>query len=166
VSSMPSPAVLVSRSSSVKTGFYSKFRTEENYANSAETDEILFHALARKGALSQRQGCDGRAPPKTVLDPQLPSATEQTITKAAGKLVFCRPRRWANWKALHVASAFMKTEQQPSNLTVEQCEELAASLLEDAAALPTCQKQKEILKLAGDYHNLAKIKRLVLRKVN
>jgi hypothetical protein len=43
----------------------------------------------------------------------------------------------------------MSTEQEPStNLTVEECEELAALLLEDAAALPPGQEQKEVLKLA------------------
>jgi hypothetical protein len=52
------------------------------------------------------------------------------------------------------------------NMTADECEELAALLLEDAAALPPGRKQGEILKLVFGYRDLAKMKRLVLQNVN
>lgn len=61
----------------------------------------------------------------------------------------------------------MNTEQEPStNLTIDECEELAAALFEDAAALPPGPKKQEILKLAQGYRSLGKMKRLVLRNVS
>jgi hypothetical protein len=61
----------------------------------------------------------------------------------------------------------MSTEQEPStNLTVDECEELAALLLEDAVALPPGQEQKEVLKLARGYRDLAKMKSWLASKVN
>jgi hypothetical protein len=61
----------------------------------------------------------------------------------------------------------MNIEQEPSrNLTTEECEELAAGLVEDTAALPPGPKKEEMLKLAQDYRNLAEMKRLVAREVN
>jgi hypothetical protein len=52
------------------------------------------------------------------------------------------------------------------NMSADECEELAALLVEDAAELPPGQKQAEILKLVFGYRDLAKMKRLVLRNVN
>jgi hypothetical protein len=51
-------------------------------------------------------------------------------------------------------------------LTVEQCEALAAALFEDTAILPAGPKKEELLRLAQSYRGLAKMKRLILRKVN
>ena len=56
--------------------------------------------------------------------------------------------------------------EQSKNMTADEREELAALLLEDAAALPPGQKQEEILELVFGYRDLAKMKRLVLRNVN
>jgi hypothetical protein len=61
----------------------------------------------------------------------------------------------------------MNLEKDPStNLTIEQCEELVTALLEDTAILPPGPKKDELLQLAQGYRNLAKMKRLVLSKVN
>ena len=61
----------------------------------------------------------------------------------------------------------MKTKEKPStHLTVEQCEQLAAAMFEDAAALPPGPKQKEILKLADGHRNLAEMKSWIFGKVN
>ena len=61
----------------------------------------------------------------------------------------------------------MSIEPEPTrNMTADECEELAALLLEDAAALPPGKKQEEILKLIFGYRDLAEMKRLVLRNVN
>jgi hypothetical protein len=56
--------------------------------------------------------------------------------------------------------------EQSRNMTADECEELAALLLRDAAALPPGKKQGEILKLVFGYRDLAKMKRLGLRNVN
>jgi hypothetical protein len=61
----------------------------------------------------------------------------------------------------------MGVEQEPStNLTVEQCEALAATLFEDTAILPPGPEKEKLLRLAQSYRSLAKMKRLILRKVN
>jgi hypothetical protein len=61
----------------------------------------------------------------------------------------------------------MKFEEETStNLTVEQCEELATAIAEEAALLSPGSKKEELLKLAQSYRNLAKLKGLVARKVN
>jgi hypothetical protein len=61
----------------------------------------------------------------------------------------------------------MKFEEETStNFTVEQCEELATAIAEEAALLSPGSKKEELLKLAQSYRNLAKLKRLVARKVN
>jgi hypothetical protein len=53
----------------------------------------------------------------------------------------------------------MKIKEKPSTrLIVEQCEQLATAMFEDAAARPPGPKQKEILKLANGYRNLAEMK--------
>jgi hypothetical protein len=51
----------------------------------------------------------------------------------------------------------MPRNREPStDLTVEECRELAAAMLEDAAALPPGPKKEEILKLANGYSDLPK----------
>jgi hypothetical protein len=57
----------------------------------------------------------------------------------------------------------METERA---LTVEECELLADTLADDAAALPVGSKKEDLLKLAESYRILARMKRLVLRQAN
>ena len=58
----------------------------------------------------------------------------------------------------------METERA---LTVEECELLADTLSDEAAALPVGSGKKEdLLKLAESYRSLAQMKRLVLHNVN
>jgi hypothetical protein len=57
----------------------------------------------------------------------------------------------------------METERA---LTAEECDLLADTLSDDAAALPIGSKKEGLLKLAESYRILAQMKRLVLRKVN
>jgi hypothetical protein len=56
--------------------------------------------------------------------------------------------------------------ENDTKLTIDQCEELAAALFEEAAALPPGPKKQEILKLAHGYRSLGKMKRLVLQNVS
>jgi hypothetical protein len=59
----------------------------------------------------------------------------------------------------------MNAEQEPvTDLTVKECEELAAALVEDRAGLSPGPEQESILKIAQGYLELAKLKRLVLGK--
>ena len=61
----------------------------------------------------------------------------------------------------------MSNEQDESrNMTADECEELAAALVEDAAALPHGPKKEDATRLAESYRNLAEMKRMVLRKSN
>ena len=61
----------------------------------------------------------------------------------------------------------MSNDQEESrNMTADECEELAAALVEDAAALPQGPKKEDALRLAEAYRNLAEMKRMVLRKSN
>jgi hypothetical protein len=53
-----------------------------------------------------------------------------------------------------------------TNLTVEQCDELAAALGQDAALMPPGPEKDDLLQLAQGYCDLAALKRLVTRKVN
>jgi hypothetical protein len=55
---------------------------------------------------------------------------------------------------------------QDEHLTVDECDELAEALRQDAAALPNGSEKEKLLKLAEGYRDLANIKRIVLRKVN
>jgi hypothetical protein len=55
---------------------------------------------------------------------------------------------------------------QEEHLTVEQCDELAKALREDAARLPQGSEREYLLQLAEGYRLLADVKRMVLRKVN
>ena len=53
----------------------------------------------------------------------------------------------------------MNAEQEPfTNLTVEECEELATAMSEDAAVRPPGPEKEEILKLAQGYRDLAAMK--------
>ena len=55
---------------------------------------------------------------------------------------------------------------QEERLTVDQCDELAKALREDAACLPHGAERENLLQLAKGYRLLAAMKRMVLRKVN
>lgn len=55
---------------------------------------------------------------------------------------------------------------QEERLTVDQCDELANALREDAAHLPFGAERENLLRLAESYHVLADLKRMVLCKVN
>ncbi|WP_168212940.1 MULTISPECIES: hypothetical protein [unclassified Bradyrhizobium] len=55
---------------------------------------------------------------------------------------------------------------QEQHLTVDECDELAKALREDAAGLPHGPEREYLLQLAQDYRVLADMKRMVLRKVN
>jgi hypothetical protein len=69
--------------------------------------------------------------------------------------------------AIFLEARFMSIEpEQSRSMTADECEELAALLLEHAAELPPGQKQGEILKLVFGYRDLAKMKRLVLQNVS
>jgi hypothetical protein len=62
---------------------------------------------------------------------------------------------------------FMKFEEEASaNLTVEQCEELAAAIAEEAALLSPGSKKQALLKLAQSYRDLAAMKGLIARNLN
>jgi hypothetical protein len=56
--------------------------------------------------------------------------------------------------------------QEEQHLTVDQCDELAKALREDAACLPHGSERDYLLQLADDYRLLADMKRMVLRRVN
>jgi hypothetical protein len=55
---------------------------------------------------------------------------------------------------------------QEDQLTVDQCEELAKALREDATRSPNGSERENLLQLAEGYRVLAAWKRMVLRKVN
>jgi hypothetical protein len=56
--------------------------------------------------------------------------------------------------------------QQETNLTVEQCEELATALGLDTVLMPPGPEKDDLLQLTQGYRDLAVLKRLVARKVN
>jgi hypothetical protein len=56
--------------------------------------------------------------------------------------------------------------QEEEDLTVDECDELAKALREDAACLPHGSERENLLQLAEDYRILADMKRMVLSKVN
>jgi hypothetical protein len=60
----------------------------------------------------------------------------------------------------------LRDEMQEEHLTVDECDELAKALREDAARLPHGSEREFLLQLAKDYSVLADLKRMVLRKVN
>jgi len=55
---------------------------------------------------------------------------------------------------------------QDEHLTVDQCDELAKAMREDAARLPHGSERENLLQLAEGYRVLADMKRMVFRKVN
>jgi hypothetical protein len=55
---------------------------------------------------------------------------------------------------------------QEERLTVDQCDELAKALQEDAARLPHGSERENLSQLAEGHRLLAGMKRVVLRKVN
>jgi hypothetical protein len=55
---------------------------------------------------------------------------------------------------------------QENHLTVDQCDELAKALREDAARPPSGSNKMNLLQLAESYRVLADLKRMVLRNVN
>jgi hypothetical protein len=60
----------------------------------------------------------------------------------------------------------LRAVMQDERLTVDQCDELAKALHEDAARLPHGSERENLLRLAEGYRLLADMKRMVLRKVN
>jgi hypothetical protein len=52
------------------------------------------------------------------------------------------------------------------HLTVDECDELAKALHEEAALLPPGSKRENMLQLADGYRVLADMKRMVLRNVS
>jgi hypothetical protein len=60
----------------------------------------------------------------------------------------------------------MAAKREPEHLTVGQCRQLAAAMLEEAASLPPGPRKDEVLKLAEGYRNLAEMKDAILRKVH
>src|SRR5205807_7742299 len=66
--------------------------------------------------------------------------------------VFVACGSWQIGRQVVSRARYMNIEQEPTrNLTSEECEELSALLLEEAAALPPGQNQLDILKLAHGY---------------
>jgi hypothetical protein len=61
---------------------------------------------------------------------------------------------------------WLRAVMQEERLTVDQCDELAKALHEDAARLPHGSERENLLQLAEGYHLLADLKRMVLRKLN
>jgi hypothetical protein len=61
---------------------------------------------------------------------------------------------------------YLRAVMQEERLTVDQCDELAKALREDAARLPHGSERKNLLQLAESYRVLADMKRMVLRRVN
>jgi hypothetical protein len=57
-------------------------------------------------------------------------------------------------------------DEESSNLTVEQCEEMAVAISQDAAQLPSGPRRNELLKLAQYYRVLAAMKSTIARKLN
>ena len=55
---------------------------------------------------------------------------------------------------------------QDENLTIEECNEFADALFEDAGALAEGSKKESLLKLAKSYRHLAKLKKIVSRMVS
>ena len=59
----------------------------------------------------------------------------------------------------------LRAVMKEARLTVDQCDELAKALHEDAARLPHGSDREGLLQLAEGYRLLAEMKRMVLRKV-
>ena len=56
--------------------------------------------------------------------------------------------------------------EDTSNLTVEQCEELATAIAEKTALPFSIRAVAELLALAQSYHQLAAMKSFIARKLN
>ena len=61
---------------------------------------------------------------------------------------------------------YLRAAMLEEHLTVDQCDELAKALREDAAYLPHGPEREKLLQLAQGYRLLADMKRAVLRKVS
>jgi hypothetical protein len=57
-------------------------------------------------------------------------------------------------------------QEASTSLTVEQCEELATAIAEEAALLSPGSKKEALLNLARSYRDLATMKALIARKLN
>jgi hypothetical protein len=65
------------------------------------------------------------------------------------------------------AAQLMKfEEEESSNLTVEQCEELTVAIAGEAALLSPGSRKEALLNLAQSYRDLATMKALIARKLN
>ena len=82
----------------------------------------------------------------------------------AGQQAF-RERLGPHWLGIAQIDC-VRAMMQEEHLTVEQCDELAKALREDAARLPQGSERQYLLQLAERYRLLADMKRMVLRKVN
>jgi hypothetical protein len=63
-------------------------------------------------------------------------------------------------------SYLLEGPMRDEHLTIDQCEEMAEALRQNAADLPDGSEKENLLKLAEGYRDLANMKRMVLRKVN
>jgi hypothetical protein len=77
-----------------------------------------------------------------------------------------KPSGNASWLGIDQIDCLEGREMQEEHLTVDQCDELAKALREDAAQLPHGSDRENLLQLADHYRVLADMKRMVLRKVN
>ena len=55
---------------------------------------------------------------------------------------------------------------EDEHLTLEQCDELAEALVDEAASLRDGANKENLLNLAKGYRNLARMKSVIARKVN
>jgi hypothetical protein len=60
----------------------------------------------------------------------------------------------------------LRAVMEEDHLTIDQCDEMAKALREDAARLPCGSDKRDLLRLAESYRALADLKRIVLRRVN
>jgi hypothetical protein len=75
------------------------------------------------------------------------------------------PRAINCWKS-KISIDLPEVVMHDEHLTVDECDELAEALRQDAAAVPNGSEKAKLLKLSECYRDLAYIKRTVLRKVN
>jgi hypothetical protein len=84
--------------------------------------------------------------------------TEQSVQTIRERL----GQHWLGIDQIDCMRAVMLEE----HLTVDQCDELAKALREDAVRLTRGSERENLLQLAEGYRVLADMKRMVLRKVN
>lgn len=65
-----------------------------------------------------------------------------------------------------VTDCFREAAMDEEHLAVDECDELAKALVEEAALWPPGSKRETLLQLADDYRVLADMKRIVLRSVS